>query len=165
MTSHGELQGKQVQPRALADLAYKAGMMDANNLSLIVMICLAESQGYDHAFNDNFDNNGNTISRDCGLWQINIPADQIGTSVETNLYDTSKNAAAMFAKFKSQGFKAWVAYNSGVCYHDTYLQRGCNGVFNYLAERRVNEAKQAGTYQATPIPIFTIKQLPYVTAK
>jgi|SRR5215831_1576430 len=161
MPAHGELHGTQVQPRELAELAYNAGVKDANTLSLMVMICLAESQGFEEAFNDNLDSTGKVTSRDCGLWQINIPASQIGTQTEMALYDRINNAAAMFAKYNSQGYKAWVAYNTGTCYHDTYLQRGCLGVMNYLAANRVAEAKAKGTYQNTPIPIFSIKQLPY----
>lgn len=161
----GELAGKQVQPREIAELAYAAGVVDSNDLALAVMICLAESQGFDHAINDNLDNNGKLLSRDVGMWQINIKADQVGTDFETSLYDRKTNARAMFQLFQNRGWTPWVAYVTGVCYHDTYLQRGCNGVLNFLVQRRVVEAKGKQQYQKTPVPLFSIKQLPYYQSR
>lgn len=49
----GSLRGKQWQPRDIAKLCYGHGFTDAIDLVTAVAVCLSESQGYDHAINDN----------------------------------------------------------------------------------------------------------------
>jgi hypothetical protein len=155
----GELRGTQIQPRAIAALAYTAGIHDAHRLAEAVAIAIAESQGYSRAFNDNLDAAGNVTSRDCGVWQINIPASQIGTAAEESLYDPARNAAAMYRLFAARGWQPWVSYNTKVYLHDTYLRRATLGVMNHLAEGLVAEAKQAGQTPTTRVPMISSHDL------
>lgn len=154
----GELLGVARQARKIAGYAYDAGVTDAKELVVSVAVCLSESQGYDRAYNDNVVN-GVVKSRDVGLWQINIDADQIGTSVEENLYDVHNNAEAMFAKYAERGWQPWVAFNTKTYLHDTYVQRASLGVMNFLAEMLHNRAVAAGQSPATPVPMVSLKQL------
>lgn len=155
----GELLGVAVQPRKLAELAYDVGITDALELVVAVAICLAESQGYDRAYNDNLDPAGNVASRDVGLWEINIPASKIGTQIEEDLYDRQNNAAAMFALYKNRRWQPWAAYNSNVFLHDSYVRRASLGVMNFLAEKLVLAAQAAGQTPGTRVPMVSLKQL------
>src|SRR5439155_25428913 len=58
-----------------------------------VAVALAESAGTLGAWHDNLDTDGSVVSRDCGLYQISIPADRIGTSVESSLRTESMDPA------------------------------------------------------------------------
>jgi Lysozyme like domain len=136
----GELLGTQLQPRDIAKLAYDAGIKDAEELVTSVAVCLAESQGYDEAFNDNFDAAGDTISRDVGLWQINIPASEIGTPVETALHDHVANATAMAKLHAARGWQPWVAFDTTAYLHDSYLGRAVRGVANFLGDGLLQRA-------------------------
>lgn len=154
----GELLGKQLQARKIADLSYNVGIKDAKELVTCVAICLAESQGFDRAYNDNVINDS-VASRDVGLWEINIPASKIGTSYEMDLYDHENNAAAMLNLYENRGWQPWAAYNSKVYLHDFYVQRAALGVQNFLAEMLVNRATNAGQTPKTRVPMVTLKQL------
>jgi hypothetical protein len=134
----GELKGHQYQPREIAEFAYGAGWKDAYKLVTTVAVCLAESQGFARAYNDNV-KDGVVISRDVGLWEINIPADRVGTSVEENLYDPESNANAAYDLWKRRGFQPWVAFNSGVYRHDSYIGRAAMGVGNFLGDKLLRE--------------------------
>jgi Lysozyme like domain len=155
----GELIGPKLQPRALAHLAYDAGWHDVNNLTTAVAVCLAESQGYQNAFNDNYDSSGAVVSRDVGLWEINIPASQIGTEVESNLYVAVNNAQAAYALWQKRGFEPWVAFQTGVYLHDTYIIRAMMGVVNMQSERLVNLAKAAGQTPLCNVPFINVKEI------
>jgi lysozyme-like protein len=146
--SDGVLAGRQLQPRDIAEFAYRAtmtesgsGSMPAHELVRIVGVCLAESQGYDRARNDNIVG-GEVVSRDCGLWQINIPASKIGTAEEERLYDPETNAAAMMDLFIRRGFQPWVAYTTGVYLHDSYLKRAARGFGNWGGEQMIVERRR-----------------------
>jgi hypothetical protein len=155
----GELLGVQMQARKIAKLAYDVGITDAHELVIAVAVCLAESQGFDRAYNDNIDAEGNVLSRDVGLWEINIPASKIGTQAEEDLYDRENNAAAMYALYKNRMWQPWAAYNSDVYLHDTYIRRAALAVQNYLAEQLVVMARLAGQTPATRIPMVSLKEL------
>ena len=155
----GYLLGTQLGPRKLAELAYSAGVTDFKDVARATAIGLAESQGYTRAYNDNLDANGNVISRDVGIWEINIPASEIGTSVEENLYDPVQNAAAMAQLHSRRGWQPWVAYTSNVYLHDTYLRRASLGVMNMAAEMFALDARAAGQSPKTPVPMLSLKQL------
>ena len=127
----GKLIGPQIQPRDLASVAYGEGFTDALDLITCIAVCLAESQGFQHAYNDN-ERDGIVVSRDVGVMQINIPANQIGTAAEDALYALDVNFAAAYDLFDRRGFQPWVAYNTDVCLHDTYLERATAGVGNFL---------------------------------
>jgi hypothetical protein len=142
------LAGTQMQGRDIARLLHDAGWTDAENLTVAVMVCFAESMGYSRAYNDNVDSSGKVTSRDVGLMQINISASQIGTAAEEDLYDVQKNADAAYALYKNRGFQPWVAYNSRVYLRDTYLKLATRGIANFLAE--VQLGKPTDTLRGQP---------------
>jgi hypothetical protein len=156
---HGFLLGVQMQPRKIAQLAYGAGITDFYEIARATSIALAESQGYTRAYNDNFDANGKLLSRDVGLYEINIPASQVGTSVEEALYDPANNVAAMKRLYDARGWQPWVAYTSRVYLHDTYTRRAALGLMNMEAEMLVRAARADGQSPKTPIPMLSQKQL------
>lgn len=155
----GELLGVQMQARKIAKLAYDVGIMDAQELVTAVAVCLAESQGFDRAYNDNMNDQDQVTSRDVGLWQINIPATQIGSQAEEDLYDRENNAQAMYALYTRRGWQPWAAFNSDVYLHDTYVRRAALAVQNYLAEQLVVMAKLAGQTPSTRVPMVSLAQL------
>ncbi len=123
----GELRGKQWQPREIAEWAYDAGWHDAKDLVTAVCVCLAESQGYDHAINVNPDG-----SRDRGIWQLNSIHSKITDQVA---YDPIAATDEAFKLWDARGnFGDWAAYTSGVWKHDSYLGRAAVGVANHLAD-------------------------------
>jgi hypothetical protein len=151
--SQGYLKGKQHQPREIAELAASHGFMLATDLFTAVAVCLAESQGYDRAYNDNLDAQGNTLSRDCGMMQINIPKSAIGTAREEDLYDPDHNFAAALGIYTEGGWKRWASVTSEVYLRNYYSGRACLGVMNWGA----TEFNALGA--TLPIPIFTLAQL------
>ena len=155
---HGYLLGVQMQPRKIAQLVYAAGITDFYEIARATSIALAESQGYTRAYNDNFDENGKLVSRDVGIFEINIPASQVGTSVEEALYDPATNVAAMKRLHDARGWQPWVAYTSGVYLHDTYIRRASLGLMNMEAEMLVRAARADGQSPKTPIPMLSQRQ-------
>lgn len=148
----GKLLGTQLQPRDIAESLYAVGFRDALVLSTAVKVCLAESQGYTRAYNDNFGPDGVTVtSRDVGLMQINIPASGIGTAQETDLYDTVTNLKAAFKLWSHRQFEPWVAFTSNVYLRDTYLKRANKGIANFL-----------GSLDLAKTPTDTLAGSPYV---
>lgn len=157
---NGFLIPPRLQPRPLAQLAEQCpAWRTPDTLTRAVAIALAESQGYVNAYNDNLDTNGNVVSRDVGLWQINIPASEIGTQTEKNLYVPANNLAAACQLYQQRGFEPWVAYTTGVYLHDTYIQRALLGVANLEAAQLVADARAAGQSPRTLTPWISIPQL------
>jgi hypothetical protein len=143
-----------LQPRQVADLAYRHGVTKAPDLATMIAICFAESQGGVDAWHDNLATDGATIlSRDVGLWQRNIPASAIGTSQETDLYDPDTNASAMFALYKNRHFEPWASFTSGVYLHDVYTGKAALGLCNFAAE----QSNKAGA--SLPLPLFSTADL------
>ncbi len=145
----GVLAGKQLQPRELVSLTYDAGWKESHNLVTAVAVCLAESQGYTRASNDNLDADKNVVSRDCGIYQINIPAAEIGTSKEEALYDPAFNVGVARNLFLARGFEPWVAFQSGVYKQPYYCTRAALGVMNW-------SLVDFGTVK---VPVFTLAEL------
>ncbi len=143
MTSQGFLKGHQWQPRDIAAVCYDEGFTDAVELVTAVAINLAESQGYDHAYNDNFDASGKLLSRDVGIMEINIPASQVGTAKELELYDVPTCIGRGRVLFEARGFQPWASFNSTIYLHDTYLKRAAKGVGNFLGETLLARAVAA----------------------
>ncbi len=125
----GELKGHQWQPREIAEWCYDAGWQDAEVLLVATCVCLAESQGYDHALNVNPDG-----SRDRGIWQLNSIHQAITDEIA---YDPEAATGVAFKLYvaRSSSFGDWAAYNSGVWLHDSYLGRACVGIANFLGDR------------------------------
>lgn len=147
----GKLLGKQLQPRDIAAGLYGVGFRDALVLSDGVKVCLAESQGYTRAYNDNLDASGKVTSRDVGLMQINIPASGIGTAQEEDLYDSLSNFKAAWKLWFHRQFEPWVAYTSNVYLRDTYVKRANKGVANFF-----------GFTDLAKTPTDTLAGTPYV---
>ncbi len=142
----GELRGKQIQPRALAGYAYDAGWKDVEALATTVAVCLAESQGFDHAINENPDG-----SEDRGIFQLNTIHDWITDEIA---YDPKQASAAAFKLYQSaKGWTPWAAFNSGVYLHSTYTGRAALGVCNFVVEC----FDQDGA--TLPLPLFSTADL------
>lgn len=142
-----------LQPRQVVNLAYNIGLHDFHDLATAIAVCYAESQAGVDAWHDNMDANGKVVSRDVGLWQINIPASEIGTSAEKNLYDPDNNVAAMFRLYRDRRFQPWAAFNSGVYLHDGYAGKAALGLCNAAVE------KLNATGATLPLPLFSTGDL------
>ena len=75
--------GKTLLPREIAELC--APYWGGAGLVKAVATCLGESHGSIGAWHDNLDDSGKIKSRDCGIFQVNIPARAVGTADEDNL--------------------------------------------------------------------------------
>lgn len=145
----GELRGTQIQPRDLAARGYELGWVDLFDLTTMVAITLAESQGYDRAFNDNtvppdetrkgLDGKtyteGEVWQRDCGVMQIGIAGSEIGTPREEALYDWRSNMVRGWTLYLQRGWQPWAAYGGKVYLRDSYIKRAVRGVGNFAAEK------------------------------
>jgi len=139
----GSLQGTQLEARYIASLSYKAGWTDAEDLLTAVCVCLAESQGYTRAFNDNPDG-----TRDRGIWQLNTIHKDI---TDDMAYDPVQATPIAFKLWKNRGdFGDWAAFTSKVYLRDTYIKKAGRGVANFLAEELMNR------------PTDTLSGQPYV---
>lgn len=159
----GVLAGTQLSQRAIVDLAIGAGWAAAHELAVVGMIAGGESWRYSRARNDN--DNG---SRDVGLMQINIPHDQVGTSVEEELYDPVVNMRAARRLYMTplsssthRLWTPWVAFNTGIYLHDTYRAWGLLGLLNHLAFQTGDELAKAAPDYVSKLhtPLITIGQL------
>jgi hypothetical protein len=163
MPAHGELKGRQVNPRELAHWCYKAGWKDTHNLMTAVCICLAESQGFEKATNENRTDDGRVLSVDRGVFQINNKAHPWCSDAQA--FDAEGCCRAGYRVWKNRGgsFNAWAAYSvlheiRGVVMpaylQDTYLRRAARGVGNYLAELFQNRAQELGYPSELPLPLL-----------
>src|SRR5690348_1133743 len=92
----GEFRGKTLMEREVAVLATLANSHDGkfpfeNRKVEFVAVAGSESHLRLGSYNDNADKNREVVSRDCGLFQISIPASKIGTAVEAGLRTESKD--------------------------------------------------------------------------
>jgi len=152
-----------LQPRDIAALAYKAGWHDLNNLVMAVAVAHAECGGFYLSYNDNLDDTTNkAVSRDVGLFQINIPASQIGTKAETELHDPATNIARAYAMWKARGWQPWASYTHGVVFDDTYLSMALVGVLNFAAGTAIEEGAklhpERSTHHVLKVPVVSLKQ-------
>jgi hypothetical protein len=149
----GELRGRQLEPREIAELCYDAGWKDAKHLTIAVAVCLSESQGYDRAINWNYkkDSNGDPIldrtgnkivaSEDHGMWQINTSAHPSVSIEEAYNPELATAYAYQIYKRRSNTFNAWYGYFNGICFHDRYLMRATRGVGNFLGDWMLDQQK------------------------
>jgi len=90
-------------------------------------------------------------TRDVGAFQINIPAGQIGTPDEEDLYDFQHNVAVARDKWLTWstngkntevGWDHWSAYSSGIALDPMaagkYVHKACRGVGNFLADQMMH---------------------------
>jgi len=140
--------GTRMQERDVAALCYDAGWRDLHLIEAVA-VCLSESGGYPHAWHDNLADDGSVKSRDVGLFQINIPADQIGTDSESHLYDPVFNVSVARDYYERRGWQPWYGYTNGYAmatewWHwseskqawvapGRYLHRAIRGVANFFA--------------------------------
>lgn len=131
--------GKLVAPvwpaEQIMELAYNTGWQDIVNLSMAVAIAFAECDGYINSYNDNFGPNNKVLSRDVGLWQINIPVSLIGTEAEQDLYDPKTNAQKAFALWKIRGWEPWTSFTKNVVFDDRYAIPASLGALNFVAAK------------------------------
>ena len=161
LSAGGELLGKQWQPSDIAAKGYEHGWTDAQRLVEMVMVTLGESLGYDRAYNDNKDTaTGEVTSRDVGLMQISIPAAEIGTQAEFDLYDVDTNIARARELYAVRGWQPWVAWNTRICFRDMFVKRAARGVGNYLANELIAQPadpKAEPRYLVAPVLDYTYR--------
>jgi len=102
--------GKTILPREIAEEAYN--YWRNYELTKAVAVALGESGGSLGAWHDNYKADGVTLSsRDCGLYQINIPADDVGTQVEKDLRSESLDPYEYIPVKQANAYRAWGMYN------------------------------------------------------
>ncbi len=149
--AHGELVGPAWQPKDAAGLVDQAGWNGNRELVEALSVMGAESWFHQRAYNDNISaTTGKVLSRDCGLFQINIPASKIGSDEERSLFDDpAYNAFRAYGLYMTRSWQPWVAWNTGIAmsqewwrwsgaaqdFNPTgrYLYRAMHGVRTYLA--------------------------------
>ena len=110
------------RPReAAAYIAAKWQNVDERHKALATM--LAESRCNVGAWNDNLADDGHLLSRDCGLFQINVPAANLSDrelmlrteSMESADWEvvSRHNVAVARLMWDERHWQPWVAYNSG----------------------------------------------------
>lgn len=137
--------GKALMPRTIAEACLPH--WKNYELTKAIAVCLGESAGYIGAYHDNLDGNGDLKSRDCGLFQINIPAVRVGTYVEealrTDSFDEENwkpvlennvDAAvrlynAEWQAFRTRLWQPWYAYTTGwATFPEFWVWKQTNGV-------------------------------------
>ena len=126
--------GKTLMPRVVAANNFDHSAWRNYELTKSVAVALAESAGSLGAWHDNLNEDGTLDTRDCGLYQINIPARDVGTEVEYSLRTDSlddsvwqpvlefniNKAESMYNRNwirdghqDIRRWQAWVAYTTG----------------------------------------------------
>lgn len=159
----GHLVGPIWDAQRIAQFAYAAGWTNAEDLVTAVAVCLAECDGFINSYNDNTDETGKIIlSRDVGMWEINIPASEIGTAQEKLLYDPKTNAEAAYDLWKKRGWEPWVSYTTGIVFDDRYVITALIGVLNFLATFAVQAQEKLPARAANhelKSPLISLPQL------
>lgn len=102
-------------------------------LTVALAVALGESKNSLGAWHDNA-GDLSALSRDCGLYQINIPARMVGTPAESRLRTDSKDPAvyepvwdnnidAAVALWERRGWQPWYAYKWAVFPHSWVWHR------------------------------------------
>ena len=157
----------------LTELAYHAGpgweIHDA--LVMAVAVSFAECDGYINSYHDNYGPDNKTIvSRDVGIWQINIPADDIGTHIESDLHVPANNAAAAYKLWTAREWEPWASFTSGIVFDDRYYLTACLGVLNYSVkilkefQANVKDPARVANHNA-PSPFLTSAQVRHLYPK
>jgi len=150
--------GYLVKPRLsgekIAKLCYDHGWKDPLELVTVVAIVLSESAGFVHAHCDNLDDQGRVTSRDCGLFQINVPfavpddppvkaevrsGSKVGRAAKWgSQFELEENFRAARSLYERRGFQPWHGFTGGIAlgegYRGRYVQRAVRGVANFLAK-------------------------------
>jgi hypothetical protein len=105
------LAGKQLNYGMALALCHHVGFRKGA-LNTAVALMTAESGRYVEAWHDNLDDQGNVLSTDRGLFQINNHWH--GDLLDADAYCAIPNAAYAFGMSdQGEDFTAWAAYNSG----------------------------------------------------
>jgi len=111
------LAGEQLSIKEALALCHVVGFRGPKLIDAVAVMC-AESGRYTEAWHDNTDENGNVLSTDRGLYQINTI--HAGVS-DDEAYDPKQNAAFAFQLSKGgEDFSPWMAYNSGA--HEKFME-------------------------------------------
>lgn len=105
------LAGKQLTYGWALALCYHAGWR-GKELETAVAVMTAESLRYVEAWHDNVDEDGNILSTDWGLFQINDKAQDIELPYHLEPIPNAEKARDIY-KGRGKSFSAWAAYNSG----------------------------------------------------
>jgi Lysozyme like domain len=110
------LEGEELTIKEALALCWVAGFRGPKLIDSVAVMC-AESGRYTEAWHDNTDENGNVLSTDRGLFQIN----SIHASIsKEEAYDPVANATFAFQLSKQgEDFSPWAAYNSGA--HEKFI--------------------------------------------
>lgn len=161
-SNKGYLVGPVWEPVQITELAIATGWTNFADFLIATAIAFAECDGYINSYNDNLDDTGKVVSRDVGLWEINIAAAQIGTDYEKQLYDPVINAKAAYLLWERRGWEPWSSFTSGVVFDDTYIFRALLGVTNYgaglLKTKQLADPARATTH-TLELPLISIAQL------
>lgn len=101
--------GKQLQPR---DAVALVASHWPNSKVKATATMIAESQLWVGAWHDNFAQDGTLLSRDCGLYQINISGSKVGTAEEDSLRYTGTDPPTVAAVSRGnvdRAYKLWTA--------------------------------------------------------
>lgn len=104
------LAGKKLNIGMSLALCYKTGFR-GKNLTVAVALMTAESGRYVEAWHDNLDENGNIVSTDRGLFQINNYWHK--ELSDKDAYCAIPNVEYAYAMSSGKNWGAWAAYTSG----------------------------------------------------
>jgi len=123
------LEGKRWLPRDIAKLLWDAGWLNAQNLAIMVAVTLAESAGFEEAWNLNADG-----SHDWGLFQLNDQK-KTGQALEdfkAKALDPAQAVLIARELYDNRQFQPWAAYKNQS--YKQFLPSGCYAVMNMLRE-------------------------------
>lgn len=150
------LAGHRILSRRITKRLYEGGWTTAENLMKMVAIVLAESAGYEHAWNYNDPEDGGDGSVDLGLFMLNdgnrggnpphvdstgkpYPSEGGIKSVaeREEFYAMALNAteAQVVARdlYVRRSFQPWAAYNNGAW--ERHIEQATIGLCNYFREK------------------------------
>lgn len=99
-------------PRTIAQECLDMTEWRQYELTKAIAVAMAESRGSLGAWHDNLDATGKLKSRDCGLYQINIPASQVGTHMEASLRTESLDPLVYLPVMRGNINRALTLYNA-----------------------------------------------------
>jgi hypothetical protein len=114
----GEFLGKTIMAREIC--AYISPHWPNQRIKAVATT-LAESHGRLGSYNDNYDDKGARISRDCGLFQNNIVARLVGTPTEASLRTESLDKAVWEPVVKSNVRWAYSLWSTKSVFRDDKL--------------------------------------------
>ncbi len=111
------LAGEELTIKEALALCWHVGFRGPKLITAVAVMC-AESGRYVGAWHDNLDAQGNVLSTDRGLFQLNT----IHASVsDLEAYDPVGNATFAFQlSHQGEDFSPWAAYNSGA--HEKFME-------------------------------------------